>query len=635
MRDEPAAQRPSTPLATLRELHRAGDLTKHYADVPRLLAELEGKDRAAAGRLLARLDPDEVRRAHPEAPTVTVAITGHGTLSELVPALTAELARHGLLARIRVSDFDSYVFDLSDPDSALYAYDPDLTLCVLDPWIVLDALPLPWTAADAADLLEEKLTLLERMVFRHEDTARGTLVLNTLPLPRLVTAQQVDRTSRARVAAAWHEANARLLRLAPDHPRLTVFDVSPWLAAGVPATDPRLSGYAKAHLSTEMLAEYARDVGHLARQVTGATKKVLAVDLDQTLWGGVLGDEGPDGVEVAETPRGEAFQGFQRVIAQLASQGVLLAAVSKNDIEPVRELLRTHPGMTLREDHFVRVVANWAPKHDNLRQLAADLNLGVDSVVFVDDSPFECGLVRHELPRVAVVPLDTEPTLHAEKLLHDGWFDVRSVTTEDRRRPTLYREELTRKDFLATFESADDYLRNLDVTVRLGEVTEQQVPRVSQITMRTNQFNLTTERLGEPDVRRLADAPNARVLTIHAADRFGDNGLVGAVFTRRDQDTTHIDNFLLSCRVFSRGIEQTCLAAVLRQARADGAAAVEARYRRSAKNGKVSGFYPRAGFSQVTDDGTTTVFRHDLATLPEPAPHVRLRNELNGSESTP
>ncbi len=623
------------PLAVLRELHREGRLAAEYPQVRSLLSQLTGSQLPSAGRLLARLDPEEVRRLHPATPEVTVAVTGHGVLAELIPALTAEVARHGILLLPRMSEFDSYVFDLSDKSSDLYAATPDLTLCVLDPLIVLDELPTPWTPVDVERTIAEKLELLETLVATHSAVGSGPLVLNTLPLPRALLAQLVDNRSRAAVSALWHEANARLLRAVEQQPQLTVLDTAPWLAEGVPATDPRLSVYVKAHLSSELLGAYAHEVGHLVRQLTGGTKKVLAVDLDGTLWGGILGDDGPDGIEVSQTPRGEAFAAFQRVIAQLASQGVLLAAVSKNDPAPVHEVLSSHPEMSLREDAFVRVVANWDPKHENLRRLAEDLNLGVDSMVFVDDSPFECGLVRHELPGVAVVQIDEDPALHIGRLLRDGWFDTRSLTAEDRVRGARYREELDRKDFLHSFDSVQDYLSRLGVRVQLDEVTDRDVPRVSQITMRTNQFNLTTVRLTEHEVRRLAQDPAHRVLTIRSGDRFGDNGLVGVIFTSREGDVVRIDNFLLSCRVFSRGIEQTCLAALLRLARTEGATEMLASYRRTAKNDKVADLYPRAGFATEYDDGTTISFRHNLTILPDPAEHVLLETQFDATKGIP
>jgi FkbH-like protein len=617
------------PLEVLRALHKDGLLAREYPRVRALLAEMPEEWLPVAGRMLGRLDVDEVHGLHPSVPVVTAAVTGHGTLGELLPVLTAQLARHGVLLKAALSGFDSYVLDLSDPGSDLYAGDPDVTLCLLDPQVVLDELPTPWRPSDVERVLGEKLALLEQLTARHAATARGALVLNTLPLPRALTAQLVDHRSRSAVCALWHEANARLLRLPESTAQLTVLDVTPWLAAGVPAADSRLSVYAKAHLSSELLAQYAREAGHLVRHLTGRTKKVLAVDLDETLWGGVLGEMGPDGIEVADSHRGEAFAAFQRVVAQIASQGVLLAAVSKNDLEPVREVLASHPRMTLRESDFVRVIANWAPKPGNLKELAEELNLGVDSFVFTDDSAFECGLMRHDLPEVAVVPLSGDPALHVEALLADGWFDSLSLTSDDRDRPARYREEFARKDFLQSLDSVDDYLSGLGVEVRLYEAEPADIARLSQITLRTNQFNMTTVRLQEQDVRRLADDPSAQVLAIRSADRFGDNGLVGAVFTSRAGSVTRIDNFLLSCRVFSRGIEQTCLAAVVGRAWDQGSTEVVASYRRSPKNGKVADFYPRAGFTAVEGDGTTTTFRHDLATLPEPARHVRLITERN------
>jgi FkbH-like protein len=618
------------PHETLTHLHHTGRLAAEYHRVQWLVRDMETEHLPRIGQLLAGLDADEVLRRHPGQPVVKVAVTGHGTLASLIPQLTVELARHGLLLRPYVADFDSYVFELSDPGSDLYRTAPDLVLCVLDPYVVLDELPVPWGPDDVERVLAEKLDHLERLATRFESACRGTLVVNTMPLLRETTAQLVAGGQRARLAALWHEATARLLRLPETRPALAVIDLGPLIADGIAVRDPRLSVYAKAHLSQELLAAYAREAAHLARQVTGRTKKCLLVDLDGTLWGGILGDDGPDGIEIGEGHRGEAFHAFQKVVKQLGSQGVLLAAVSKNDIDPVLQVLRDHPGMVLREDDFVRVVANWQPKHENIVSLAEALNLGTDSFVFADDSPYECGLVRRELPEVEVVALGRDPALHAPAVLRDGWFDVRELTGEDRRRTVKYREELARQDFLHTFTSLQDYLRELRIEVHLGAVTEEQIARVSQITLRTNQFNLTAVRLQAQDVRRLAADPDHLVLGIRCADRFGDNGLVGAVIYRRDGDTAHLDNFLLSCRVFSRGIENACLSAVLRHARATGVRAVHATYRRTDKNAKVGTFYPRAGFAEIADDGTEACFRHDLAEISDIPDHLRFTEDFEG-----
>lgn len=624
------ATAPETPWQELSRLARTGALVTEYPRLMGLVARLNEAEMLRAGRLLGDLDPDEVRRAHPSAAVLTVALTGHGTVSQLLPALTAEFARHGLLPRPVVGSFDSYVFDLGDPGSELYAAAPELTLCVLDPMVIFGKLPVPWEPADVQRVFADRLAVLGGLADQFEAASGGTLVMNTLPLPARFAAQLVDHRSRAQLGRVWREGNAALLRLAEDRADLIVLDLDPLIAEGVAAEDPRLSIYAKAHLSPALLACYAREIGHLARHLAGATKKVLALDLDGTTWGGVLGEDGLNGIEVADSFRGEAFQAFQRVAKQLGAQGVLLAAVSKNDLEPVREVFRDHPRMTLREEDLVRVVANWKPKHGNLVDLAKALNVGVDSIVFVDDSVFECGLVRSELPEVAVVQVDGEPALHVGKLLRDGWFTTRTLTAQDRSRGAEYRREQERQGFLDGFDSLADYLSELRIQVRLGPVAEAEVNRLSQLTLRTNQFNLTTRRLQPADVRDLLSDPANGVLAIHVSDRFGDSGLVGAVFTRREDDAVRIENFVLSCRVFARGIERACLAAVLRQARAAGASAVLADYRPTNKNGKVSDFYPQNGFTVVAATDAVATFRHDLSEIfPQPA-HIELAENLGG-----
>jgi FkbH-like protein len=619
-----------SPLDTVFRLRQAGRLTAEFPRVAGLVADLPDSELVRAGRLLGHIDPDEVRRAHPAVPVLTVAVTGHGTLAPLLPALTAEFTRHSMVARLFVGGFSSYVTDLGDPGSTLHTAAPDLVLCLLNAAMVFEDICVPWRPDDVEQALARWTHLIDQLAGRFAAHSRATLVLNTITLARQHTAQVVDNRSRARLGVVWREANARLLGLVEKYPNTMVVDLDPLVAEGIAVTDPRLESYTATHLSPALLARYAREAGHIAASLTGTTRKCLVVDLDNTVWGGVLGDDGIDGIEVAGTYRGNAFRNFQRALKQIAAQGVLLAAVSKNDLAPVRQVLREHPGMTLREDAFVRVVANWRPKHDNITELAAALNIGTDSMVFLDDSAYECGLVRRELPAVRTIQLDDEPALHVTKLVRDGWFDTHQLTAEDRSRVEKYRTELDRQDFLDTFESVEDYLHELGVTVRLAPAAPVDVVRVSQLTLRTNQFNLTAERLQPAEVSdRMAD-PNRLVLTIDSADRFGDNGLVGVVFVRRATDVWHIDNFLLSCRVFGRGIEQACLTSLLWQAKSSGASAVYGTYRKTLKNGKVEDFYPRHGFEPDGAHTTTLAFRHDLIDIIAPPDHIKLIERVGG-----
>ncbi|MEV0172425.1 HAD-IIIC family phosphatase [Streptomyces sp. NPDC050803] len=598
-------------LDRLRSLHR------HGPEVPALLAELAaGPDPfgalQSAGRILARLEPvpDPVR----------VTVTGSGTLDGLAASLTAEFARHGLGLHADMGDFGAWERELLDP-----ADPAALRLCVLDASTVLDALPAPWTVADVADATADLLARLDDHAARYAERASGMLVLNTLPLLHTHTHQLLDLRARAELGAIWNEFNAGVLRLGLRRPRVQVVDLGPLVSAGGPVNDPRLAAYAKAHLGPELLARYAREVGHLARALSGRTRKVLVLDADQTLWDGVLGDAGPEGIAAAETLRGEAFGRFQRVVRQLAAQGVLLAVCSKNDPEPLLAVLREHPDMLLRERDFVAVHAGWGPKDAGLRAIAARLNLGVDSFVLADDSPFERGQVAGALPAVELVPLDDEPALHGERLLADGWFDVPELTDADLRRAERYRSESDRVRLREGAQSYEEYLAQLGVVVELAALRPHEVARVAQLTQRTNQFNLTNRRMSGPQVQAYAEAPGGLVLTVAARDKFGDSGLVGAVFVRRVPDSGwHIDNALLSCRVFGRGIEQAAFAALLAEARRSGAPAVHGRYLPTARNHRVRDLYPSLGFRPGADD----TFRHPLRQLPEVPRHISLRGTI-------
>ncbi|MEV7025572.1 HAD-IIIC family phosphatase [Kitasatospora sp. NPDC093558] len=614
-----------TALDRLRELRAQGRLEREYAAVAGLLADEElAADPDAlrrAARLLARLDPDAVTAASPGTPSVTVAITGQSTVAGLVDPLTVELARHGLLLRPLLGDHGAYRYDLGDPGGRFHGAGADLALCLLDPETVFARLPAVWRPADVERAGAEVLAELAELAAPAGGRV-GPLVLNTVPLTRRHTHQLIDRHARTRLALVWREFNSGLLRLAEERPGVQVVDLDPLVAETGPVHDPRLAAYAQAHYTEPLLAAYAREVAHLARAVRGLARKCLVLDLDQTLWDGVLGDDGPEGVAAAGTLRGEAFGAFQRVVKQLGSQGVLLAVSSKNDPDRVAAVLRDHPDLVLRPDDFVRVRANWEPKDGNLLEIAAGLGIAPGALVFADDSPAERARVRHGAPEVALVPLDDEPALHVTRLLADGWFDCLRLTAEDEDRTRQYRLDAERARLRERAGGEADFLRELRVGVELAPAAPHELERFAQLTQRTNQFNLTGLRLTAAQLALRAADPRSLVLAARTSDRFGPNGLTGAVLGRWDDDGLHLENVWLSCRVFSRGVEQACLAAVLALAGERGARAVHAWYRATPKNGRTRGFYPALGFATVAEHPDRVHFRHDLDGLPVIPDHI-------------
>ncbi|MFE6764417.1 HAD-IIIC family phosphatase [Streptomyces sp. NPDC057689] len=618
----------STGIDHLRELRKRGLLEKAYDQVAAALAEEEPggarADTAAAGRLLGGLDPEAVLSHHPATPVVTVAVTGQSTVGQVLDPLRGELARHGLLLRPVLGEHGTYLRDLTDPTSELHAAAPDLTLCLLDAETVFEQVPGVWRPEDVEAAAGEVLDQCAALA----DAAPGTLVLNTLPLPLTYSRQLIDHRSRARLGAVWREFNARLLRLTERSPALVVIDLDPLTADGGPVTDARLARYAKVRLGAGLLAGYAREVAHLARALRGATRKCLVLDLDRTLWDGVLAEEGPDGIAAAGTLRGEAFGAFQTCVKQLGSQGVLLAVSSKNDAAEVARVLADHPDLVLRERDFAAVNANWEPKDGNLADIAGQLDLSTDALVFADDSAAERAQVRHGLPGVAVVPLDDEPATHIERLLADGWFDAVGLTDEDRARTGEYRARRARRELHAGSGSHEEFLRALGVRLEVGPPRPHEAARISQLTLRTNQFNLAGGGLTEAAVAGLAADPEREVLVARTADRFGDNGLVGAVLIGRSPGQWRLENLWLSCRVLGRGVERAFLAVLLSRARRLGLHTVDARYVPTARNHRAGDLYPSCGFavrrlpgSGEHGDGASE-YRHDLTVLPEVPGHI-------------
>ncbi len=379
--------------------------------------------------------------------------------------------------------------------------------------------------------------------------------------------------------------------------------------------DARNDHFFRMPYTVEFLVRYSRALRPVFLSVQGRAKKVLVMDCDNTLWHGIVGEDGLDRLEMSEeTPHGRIFRRVQSLMRVLKDKGVLLALASKNDAADVHRVLAEHPHMALREDDFVGIKANWEEKADNVRALAAALNLGTDSFVFVDDSDFEVSRMRQCLPEVASFKVPGRIYEYPEFFTDImDLFYARATTAEDSRRTQMYREQTARVADLGRFTSMDDYLMSLGLKMRFFVNDLGLIPRLAQMTHKTNQFNLTTHRYSEADLTTLAQMPQGAVLAFQAEDKFGDLGIAGmAVIRSESGDTAIIDSLLMSCRVIGRGLEGAFLNAGVRWLAGHGYRRVKAEYVRTLKNGLVSGFYDELGFRCVADDGTCKRYEMEL-----------------------
>ncbi|HEX4183802.1 MAG TPA: HAD-IIIC family phosphatase, partial [Caulobacteraceae bacterium] len=372
--------------------------------------------------------------------------------------------------------------------------------------------------------------------------------------------------------------------------------------------DPRHWHASKLSFSPAMVPVYADLVTRTIAAVRGKARKCLVLDLDNTLCGGVIGDDGLAGIKLGQgSASGEAFLAVQRMALELRGRGVVLAVCSKNEDDAARLPFREHPDMLLREDHIAVFQANWTDKAANLRAIAEALNIGVDALVFLDDNPAERMQVRRELPMVAVPELPEDPAFYPRILASAGYFEAVAFSAEDRQRAEYYQANARRAAELSASGDIGSYLSSLEMVCTIAPVDPLSRPRVAQLINKSNQFNLTTRRYSESEVAAVEADPKRHAFQVRLVDRFGDNGIICVIIADKAKGRWEIDTWLMSCRVLGRRVEEACLAHLAAAAAQDGAVELVGRYRPTAKNRMVAEHYRKLGFSLVetaADGGT-------------------------------
>jgi FkbH-like protein len=539
---------------------------------------------------------------------VRLAILGSSTNSHLLPAIRVAGLRRGLWIDIYEPDFGQYLQELPDAASGLHEFCPTCILLALD----AHHLAAPATAAlddaGAAAALTETIARIQEVWRLARDAFRCPVIHQTaLPVHPTLLGSNEHRLPGSK--AAFIAALTRRLRPLADEAGIDLLALDDRTARdGISAWhNPTLWHHAKQEITPAVAPLYGDLVGRLIAAKQGRSAKCLVLDLDNTVWGGVVGDDGLEGIIIGQgSAGGEAFVAFQEFARELSRRGVILAVCSKNDEANALEPFEKHPEMVLKRVNISCFVANWSDKASNIRQIAQELNIGIDSLVFVDDNPFERNLVRQELPMVAVPEVGEDPTSFIAAIADAGYFEGLSVTDEDRDRTTQYQGNKAREALKASVTDLESYLRGLEMQLVWKTFDRIGLPRVVQLINKSNQFNLTTRRYTEEDVLAVMDDPTAFGLQLRLLDRFGDNGIIAIIIgCLRDSHDLEIDTWLMSCRVLGRQVEPTTLNLIADQAQKLGARRLVGEYIPTKKNGMVKDHYQRLGFTlmQTTDNG--------------------------------
>lgn len=578
-----------------------------------------GPDRGRELRRLAgsALDLNQLTRLAKSAGTdiaalaplrpVRLGLLSNGTMDLIVPALVASALRHGVALQVTAAPFDQAVQWALDPASPLHAAKPDAVLLAFDHRAYGLRPQLSGGEAALAAALSKVATIRNGLAAG----CGASLIVQTLPPPPESLFGSYDHRlggSLARLAEGFNQAVAEGEDLLLDVAAIA-------RAVGTEAWhDPLQWHMAKLPFAPRFVPLYADHVARLLAAIRGLTRKCLVLDLDNTLWGGVIGDDGLEGIQIGQgSAAGEAHLALQEVALDLRARGIVLAVCSKNDDKVARQPFLEHPDMLLKADHIAVFQANWTDKPTNLKAIAATLNIGIDALVFVDDNPAERAIVRRELPEVAVPELPPDPALYARTLMAAGYFEAVAFSDDDRKRAAQYQDNARRAQLEASSTDLDSYLRSLDMTIHFAPFDAVGRARIAQLINKSNQFNLTTRRYTEAEVAALEADPACFTLQVRLADTFGDNGMIGVAICRPAGDDWEIDTWLMSCRVLGRRVENAVLNELAAAARARGVAGLVGRYIPSGRNGLVEGHYEKLGFAAIEGEGQGTSWRLDLA----------------------
>jgi len=535
---------------------------------------------------------------------IRIALLGSFTLNGLAETIQVMCAEKNIQCTTYVGDYNQYNQDILNPDSKLYRFSPDISFLVIDSRTILGDLfhnPYSISAEERRKFVDKKSEELQKIIMMYNKNTNSKLVISNFNMPSFSPHGIFETKTDYGITQMISELNHKLVRfvLGSDsnfvydfnsfvlkHGERNVFDSKQFLFG-----DMKISFDHIPHLAYDMLSYI---IGHL-----GITKKCIVVDLDNTLWGGIVGEDGFNGIKIGPEPPGNAYVEFQKILLSFYQRGIILAINSKNNYDDAIKVIKEHPYMILREEHFSCLRINWNDKVLNMKEIANELNIGLDSIIFVDDDPVNREYMKSSLPQVHTLDLSQDPSQYPDIIKNMNELSVLNLTIEDTQRGKMYTEQRKRSELEKSSPDLGNFLRQLDLRISIKSADDFTIPRISQLTLKTNQFNLTTKRYQESDIKRLSQDNKYMIGCAQVQDKFGDNGITGAFIIHKDNPKEwFIDTFLLSCRVMGREVEKGILGHIIEQAGKSGVERIKAQFIPTQKNKPIEGFLPDCGFQR-------------------------------------
>ncbi len=555
-----------------------------------------------------------------EMEEIKISVVSNMTANVIENPLVHHLFSINKKVDIYVSGVTGYPFEMMNPNSEARKNNPDFNLLVLDDEII-------WSKIE--DIHDTKLITEEINQFMvtlksilQDQGLSGQVIAHTIPLSKRHFLKIVDYHTKTEMMKLWRTFNLELIELSLQFSNFQIIDLETiWQGLGQ-VYDDSFAIYTEMRFTHEVFNLIAKELTGIVTAIKGITKKALIFDLDNTLWKGILGDDGIEGIQMGDNFDGKAFRNLQKLGLAYKNQGILLGICSKNEISNVKQALNEHPEMILREEDFSVIYANWDRKSDNLKQIAKGLNISENSLVFVDDSRFEREEVRTNT-EISVVEFPKQMEKMTTILLESNYFHKINLTHEDKNRTEYFKIDKKRnEENVATDGDYTSYLYQLEMKLEVSRDNAAYLNRVVQLEQRTNQFNLTTRRYTNQFISKALKDENWKVFTFELLDKYGSYGCISSILIHIKSDEKqdkvwHIQSFLLSCRVFSRNVENEIIRLILDQAKKDGAIYVLGEYIATKKNEPFKNIYQQNGFEEDNVLNESKLFKHRLEELPD------------------
>ena len=532
-----------------------------------------------------------------------ISILSSFTLNGLEETLHVMCSELGIKSQSYVSGYNQYNQELLNPKSNFYDFSPDITFLILDIRNFLgDIFRFPYNLSDQdrKNTVNEKMEQLKKLINIFEENSKSKLIISNFNIPSYSPNGIIETKSEFGFHEMINEINKSLHHFCKKKNSVYVYDFNNFISkyGEKNVFDYRQFYLGDIQITYNFIPILAYNLMSYVKPLLGKNRKCIVLDLDNTLWGGVVGEDGFDGIELGHTPRGKAFVEFQKELLSLWNQGIILAINSKNNFDDAINVIREHPDMILKEKHFASLQINWNDKAHNMQEISNEINIGLDSIVFFDDDKLNQERIKQEFPEILTINVVNDPSDFVPILKEINDFNVLHRTIEDTKRGEMYAQQRERKTLEKSVSNIDDFLKQLDIKVQIKKSNKFLIPRISQLTLKTNQFNLTTKRYQEEDIKKLSNNENFEVGCAQVLDKFGDNGITGVYIVEKNKDFWLIDTFLLSCRIMGRGIESAILTEIIKKAKVNGIKEIRANFVPTSKNKPSENFLSDFGFQK-------------------------------------